>query len=103
MAKKQAELPGMETPRIEELETAIETFFEKRQAWTKAGVELKDAKAMLAELGKKHGITTYRDETANPPLVLALVEREPAVKVTEMAPELDDEEQEQPFETEAHQ
>lgn len=42
--------------------------------------ELKVPKQLI-QTAKKHGVTSYRDETAVPPLVLTLKTREDSVKV----------------------
>lgn len=102
MARKQKELPGLERQTIKELDVAIETYNETRNAWVAAREKVQTAKAQLIQVAKAHQVTTYRDETADPPLVLTLTEREDAVKVTEMAPDLDDEEAEAEVE-EMHQ
>jgi hypothetical protein len=80
--KKQTELPGMEAPKHPELDTAIETYAEKRDIRVAALVEEKQAKAVLLQLAEQLGVKVYRDETASPPLVLTLTEREVSVKVT---------------------
>jgi hypothetical protein len=87
MAKraKQAELPGTERKTIAELDAAMEHYAEKRDAWVSARTEVQAAKEKLVQLAKAHGVTIYRDETANPPLVLTLTERDAAVKVTAAA------------------
>lgn len=92
MARKQKELPGLERQSIKELDVAIETYNEHRNAWVAAREKVQAAKAQLIQVAKEHKVTTYRDETADPPLVLTLTERDDVVKVVEMAPELDEDE-----------
>jgi hypothetical protein len=84
MAKKakQTELPGVEKPTIKELDAAIELYAEKRDAWVAARTEVQAAKAKLVELANTHGITIYRDDSVNPPLMLTLRAREALLKVT---------------------
>jgi hypothetical protein len=85
MARKQVELPGMERESIKELDAAIETYNEHRNEWVAAREKVQASKAVLVQLAKTHNVTVYRDETADPPLVLTLTERDATVKVTEMA------------------
>jgi hypothetical protein len=79
---KQTELPGVERETIPELDAALELYVEKRDARVAALVEEKAAKAKLLEVARTHGKTIYRDETAQPPLVLTLTERDAVLKVT---------------------
>lgn len=75
---KQGELDGMESASIKELDTLMEELHAKSASLR---TEVGDLKVTLIQTAKKHGVTSYRDETAVPPLVLTLKTREDSVKV----------------------
>ncbi len=81
MAKKQTELPGIERPAIKELDEALEAYAEKSQKSWELRRELDQLKARIVDLGKQHKLTSYRNSTAMPPLVLTLKASELKVKV----------------------
>lgn len=87
--KKQTELPGIEKPTIPELDTLLETYAEKAAALSEARQAVGDLKRQIIALAKEKGLTTYRDETASPPLVLTLKERDVAVKIIKLTGEVD--------------
>lgn len=70
---KQGELDGMET--------LMEELHAKSASLSRLRTEVGDLKVKLIQTAKKHGVTSYRDETAVPPLVLTLKTREDSVKV----------------------
>lgn len=78
---KQGELDGMESASIKELDTLMEELHAKSASLSRLRTEVGDLKAKLIQTAKKHGVTSYRDETAVPPLVLTLKTREDSVKV----------------------
>lgn len=91
--KKQTELPGLEKPKIPELDTLLETYAEKASALSEARHALGELKAKIIEVAGKAGVTVYRDDTANPPLVLTLSTQDVKVKVTAGAPDFNDEDE----------
>lgn len=106
MARKQGELPGMERPRIEELDAALEDFHEKTAALKAAKTKAKDAEEHVLSVAAKHGVKTYLDTTANPPLEFVLVNRSAKASVIVRAPEIeeeDPEEEKKPIEREGLQ
>lgn len=78
---KQGELDGMESASIKELDTLMEELHAKSASLSRLRTEVGDLKVKLIQTAKKHGVTSYRDETAVPPLVLTLKTREDSVKV----------------------
>ena len=80
--KKQDSLPGMEPKSIPELDTLLELYAEKTSALSSLRQEVGTVKEQILQEAKKHNVTTYRDESASPPLVLTLTERDVAVKVS---------------------
>lgn len=100
---KQGELDGMESASIKELDTLMEELHAKSASLSRLRTEVGDLKVKLIQTAKKHGVTSYRDETAVPPLVLTLKTREDSVKaavaegVTVEADEGDDEGGEEPL------
>lgn len=78
---KQGELDGMESASIKELNTLMEELHAKSASLSRLRTEVGDLKVKLIQTAKKHGVTSYRDETAVPPLVLTLKTREDSVKV----------------------
>lgn len=100
---KQGELDGMESASIKDLDTLMEELHAKSASLSRLRTEVGDLKVKLIQTAKKHGVTSYRDETAVPPLVLTLKTREDSVKVavaegvTVEADEGDDEGGEEPL------
>lgn len=100
---KQGELDGMESASIKDLDTLMEELHAKSASLSRLRTEVGDLKVKLIQTAKKHGVTSYRDETAVPPLVLTLKTRENSVKVavaegvTVEADEGDDEGGEEPL------
>lgn len=80
-AKRQDSLPGMEPKAIPELDAVMELYAEKASALSALRQEVGQLKEQLIQEARKAGVTTYRNETAAPPLVLTLTERDVAVKV----------------------
>lgn len=78
---KQGELDGMESASIKDLDTLMEELHAKSASLSRLRTEVGDLKVKLIQTAKKHGVTSYRDETAVPPLVLTLKTREDSVKV----------------------
>lgn len=79
--KKQTSIPGTEPKSITEVDTAAEAYVEardERMALTEKEVE---AKGNLLRVMEKHDLTTYRDESADPPLLVIVVPGESKVKV----------------------
>lgn len=87
---KQVELPGVEKPTFPELNLALEAYDAARDAWVEARTAVQAAKAKLLEEARKADVTIYRDDTAVPPLMLVLKEREASLKVTKVGSAVDD-------------
>lgn len=80
--KKQSALPGMERKSIKELDAAAEAYVEardERMKLTEKEVEFKEA---LVAVMKKHDLQVYKDEDAEPPLIVTLTPGVDKVKVT---------------------
>jgi len=81
-AKKQTHIPGTEPKSIKEVDTAAEAYVEardERMALTEKEVEAKDA---LINVMKKHDLSVYRDDEADPPLVVTIIPGVDKVKVS---------------------
>lgn len=91
-AKKQTELPGIEKPTIKELDVLLEEYAVKAADLSRLRVEIGQLKEKILETAEKHKVTTYRDETAVPPLVLVISPGATKVKVkpSGMHVEMDD-------------
>lgn len=79
--KKQTSIPGTEPKSIKEVDVAAEQYVEERDArmrLTEKEVEARDA---LVRVMQKHKLSIYRDESAEPPLLVTLTEGEAKVKV----------------------
>lgn len=92
-AKKQVELPGIEKPTIQELDVALEEYFEKASELSKARVTLGEMKVKIIALAEKHGVTLYRNETTSPPLVLSIQTGATKVKVRASGVDIEDDEE----------
>ena len=80
--KKQTSIPGTEPKSITEVDTAAEAYVEardERMALTEKEVEAKDA---LINVMKKHDLSVYRDDEADPPLVVTIIPGVDKVKVS---------------------
>lgn len=81
MAKKQLRIPGTERNAIPELDAAAEVYVkerDKRMSMTEKEVAAKD---VLIGMMKKHGLSIYKDEDADPPLIITLTAGKDVVKV----------------------
>lgn len=90
--RKQGELPGMESPKHPELDTLLELYAEKVEALSSARVAVGELKGQIIQTATKLGVSTYRNDTASPPLVLTLTERDLAVKVQAVLSDVDESE-----------
>lgn len=82
MAKRQKALPGLEKETIGEVDTAAEAYVkerDKRMTMTEKEVAAKDK---LIEVMRKHKLTIYKDDNAEPPLIVTLTDGKPVIKVT---------------------
>jgi hypothetical protein len=85
--KRQMKIPGTEAKKLVDLDRAAESYVEardERMARTEAEVETRDA--LIAAM-KENGLTTYRDDDADPPLLVTLTPGEDKVKVTKIEEE----------------
>jgi hypothetical protein len=90
--KKQQALPGMERKRIEELDSAAETYVEARDERMKLTEREVEARQALVTAMQRHNLTVYKDESATPALIVTLAEGDPKVKVTTDASQEESEE-----------
>ncbi len=89
MAKRQQSIPGIERKANREINDAAENYVEQRDKRMKLSEYESEAKEALIAVLKKSGISVYRDDDADPPLVITLSTKD-NVKVSEV--ESDDEE-----------
>jgi hypothetical protein len=94
MARRQAELAGMERERIKEIDDAAEAYVKLRNARMRATDKEVPAKEALIAAMKKHKVASYLDNEASPPLQVILTPGKDQVKVTELEPGGDDDEDE---------
>lgn len=87
---RQAEIPGTERKRVEELDHAAEAYVEARDKRMALSEDEHTAKEALIAAMRKSGLSVYRDEEADPPLTVTLTPGKDQVKVTVGAPEADD-------------
>lgn len=71
---KQDELPGVERPKIKEVEDAAEAYEEARDERMKLTEEETEAQVALVEVMKKHKVKVYKRADANPPWIATLTE-----------------------------
>ncbi len=80
-AKKQTSIPGTEPKSIKEIDTAAEAYVEARDERMKLTEREVEAKQNLIRVMEKHDLSTYRDESADPPLLVIVEESVAKVKV----------------------
>lgn len=83
---RQSELPGMERPRFPEIERAAAVYADLREQRKDLAERETSARAVLILAMRRHGQTAYRDDNADPPIVITL-EAKDAVKLVEVRPE----------------
>lgn len=89
--QKQPALPDLGPKQIKEVDDAAEEFVELRDARIKMHFEEAKAHEKLVELMKQHGLDTYRDDSAVPPLIVNLKSKTSAkVKKDKPKSETDD-------------
>lgn len=79
--RRQGELPGMEQKKNPEVENAAELYHADMRARVKASNKEKVTKAALIAVLKKHGLPSYRDDTAVPPIMITLTTGKEGVKI----------------------
>lgn len=79
--RRQGELPGMEAPRITEIENAAELYHRDMTARVAASNKEKVTKKALIDAMKKHGQASYRDSSASPPIMITLKPGKDGVKI----------------------
>lgn len=72
MVRRQAELEGMERKAVKEVDDAAEGYCDVRDRRMKLTKKEKAAKDALIVVMKKHNLTVYRDDNANPPVLVTL-------------------------------
>jgi hypothetical protein len=81
MARKQLEIAGTERKRIKEVDDAMESYVDARDERMALTEKEVDALAALATVMKKHKLNVYRDDNADPPLVVEVTPGEDKIKV----------------------
>lgn len=71
--KKQAEIPGTERKKVAELDHAAEAYVSARDERMELTEREVEARSALISVMRKHNLTVYRDEDAEPPLIVTLV------------------------------
>jgi hypothetical protein len=91
--KRQLEVPGTERKKLKEANDAAEAYVDARDTrmrHTEKEVEARDA---LVAVMEKHHLTVYRDDEADPPLVVTLTPGKAKVKVRRADDDDDDAEE----------
>lgn len=92
---RQMRVPGTEKKTIKELDAAAEAYVEARDARMKKTEKEVEAKEALISVMKKHELTVYKDDDADPPLIVTLTPGKDKVKVTQADGETEDEDGEE--------
>lgn len=79
--RRQGQLPGMEEPRNPEVEHAAELYHQDMTARVGMSNKEKVSKANLIAVLKKHGLPSYRDSHAVPPIMITLKPGKEGVKI----------------------
>lgn len=72
--KKQTELPGLERPKHAEMDTLMEEFAAQASILGEARQRMGELNEQMLAKARELKLTTYRDETAVPPLLFTLTE-----------------------------
>jgi len=86
---KQMQMPGTERPTNAEVDAAAEAYQEQKNKRIKLSKKEKELKGALIGVMKKHNLTSYRDDTASPPLYVTLIAKDD-VSVDEVDAEVSD-------------
>lgn len=81
MGKRQLEIAGTERKQIKEIDDAAEAYVEARDKRMKLTEKEVATKQALIDVMKKHGVQTYRDMNADPPLHVIVTPGKDGVKV----------------------
>ncbi len=81
---RQKDLPGIERKSIDEVDTAAEAYEAARDERMRCTESETVAKQALIAVMQKHKLKVYRDENADPPLVVTIEKPDPTVKVKRM-------------------
>ncbi len=73
MGKKQLEIAGTERKTVKEIDDAAEAYVDARDKRMKLTEKEKIAKDALVSVLKKHNLEVYRDDAANPPVVVTVL------------------------------
>jgi hypothetical protein len=82
MAKKQLKIPGTEGETIKELNDAAEAYVTERDKRMKLTEKEVAAKDTLINVMKNHKLSVYKDDDADPPLIITLTAGKDQLKVT---------------------
>lgn len=80
--KKQMKIPGTEPKTIKEVNDAAEAYVDARDERMKKTEKEVEAKEALVAVMKKHDLQVYKDDDAEPPLIVTLTPGVDKVKVT---------------------
>lgn len=87
---KQSEIPGTERQQIQEIDDAAEAYQDAKKKRMKLTGAESEAKLALIAVLRKHKVEVYRDDNANPPLLITLRPGKDGVTVSEVENETDD-------------
>lgn len=91
--KKQTELPGIEKPAHPELDTLLAEHHEQTSGLGAARQRLGELNVTIEQKAKELGITTYRNDNFDPPLILTITSgTKVKVKVAKSAAPVDESE-----------
>lgn len=79
--RRQGELEGINPPRNTEVENAAELYHRDMSARVAASNKEKVTKAELIKAMEKHGLQSYRDSSAVPPIMITLKPGKLGVKI----------------------
>ena len=79
---RQPKIKGTERETIKEVNDAAESYVTERDKRMKMTEKEVSAKEKLVEVMKKHELSIYKDDEADPPLIVTLTPGKDVVKVT---------------------
>ncbi len=91
MGRRQAELKGIERKAIKEINDAAEGYVDARDRRMKLTEKEHESKEALIAVMKKHDTLVYRDDEANPPLIVTLTPGKDNVKVAKAGDDMGEE------------
>ncbi len=91
MGRRQTELAGIERKAIKEVNDSAEGYVDARDKRMKLTEKEHEAKEALISVMLKHKLLVYRDDEANPPLIVTLTPGKDNVKVSKAGDDLGEE------------